>query len=265
MRLFARRGRAVVAALLVAGGLAHAQSASLGNLAVPAGPGPHPTVLLLHGCSGILENQAMWQEYLRELGYASASLDSFGPRRIPEICTNFRRLPMHDRVNDAYDALVQLAGRPEVDARRVAVMGFSNGAVATLAALSSIVATQLVPGSPRFAAGIALYPDCSPFSPNFSAPILVLIGELDDWTPAAACTALQGKIQAGRPSFSAIVLPKAHHSFDVVNQTFVHMPDALNNHRRGGRGATVAGSWRATETAKQEIRTFLARELGTAR
>jgi dienelactone hydrolase len=203
----------------------------------------------------------MWQNFLLERGYASANLDSFTPRRISEICTDFRRLPMHDRVSDVYGALVQLAGRPDVDPQRIAVMGFSNGGVATLSALSSVVGSQLVPGSPRFRAGVALYPDCGLTSPRFYAPILVLVGELDDWTPAAECSELQRKIGPDRPAFFTHVVPNAHHAFDVINQPLQNLSNARNNYRRGGRGATIAGSWPATETAKKQIEAFLSKEL----
>jgi len=261
MKRLLRSFAALVAGILLMPAAAQAQTSQLLNLTLPPGPGPHPAVLLLHGCSGILENQQMWQNFLRERGYASANLDSFTPRRIPEICTDFRRLPMHDRVNDAYEALVQLAARSDIDRQRIAVMGFSNGGVATLAVLTSVVGSQLVPGSPRFRAGVALYPDCSLTSPRFYAPILVLIGALDDWTPAAECTELQGKIGPDRPAFFTSILSNAHHAFDVVNQPLHYMGNARNIHRRGGLGATVGGSWPATETAKKEIEAFLGREL----
>jgi dienelactone hydrolase len=46
-------------------------------------------------------------------------------------------------------------------------------------------------------------------------PLLVLIGDMDDWAPTAHCRALQ---QAGfrRPGFAEIIYyPGAHHGFDI--------------------------------------------------
>jgi dienelactone hydrolase len=258
-------GRLVVLALgLCLGSLAHAQAARLLHIAVPSASGPHPAVLLMHGCSGILDNQSMWQRFLLDRGYASANVDSFGHRNVSEICTDFTRVRMHDRVRDAYDALAEMAARPDIDPKRIVLMGFSNGAIATLSALTSVVESQLLPGSPRFRAGVALYPECGLTSARFTAPILTLIGELDDWTPAAACVALAQKIDANRPAFIVSVLPKAHHSFDNVDQRWYYYSGARNINKRSGYGATVEGSRAATERAKQEIEAFLAKELAPA-
>lgn len=253
---------ALVGTLLLFSGAAQAQQASrLLSLTLPAGPGPHPAVILLHGCSGILDNQPMWQQFLRDRGYASANVDSFTLRRVSEICTDFTRVRMPDRVRDAYDALVEMADRPDIDAQRIAVMGFSNGGVATLAALTRAVESQLMPGSPRFRAGVAVYPDCALTSPRFYAPILTLIGELDDWTPAAECVTLGQKIAPGRPAFTTNVLPKAHHAFDNLNQPYHYDGNARNLHKHNGYGATVEGNRAATELARQAVEIFLKQAL----
>lgn len=75
----------------------------------------------------------------------------------------------------------------QVRASAVALMGFSMRGMSTLADLeqgSSIA--RLYPD--RFRAGIAFYPQCDGFSDFMSVPPLVLVGELDSWTTAAACT-----------------------------------------------------------------------------
>lgn len=255
---------ALACALFLFCGVVQAQANRPLSLTLPSGTGPHPAVILLHGCSGILDNQSMWQQFLRDRGYASANVDSFTPRRVSEICTDSTRVRMPDRVRDAYDALVEMASRPDIDARRIAVMGFSNGGVATLAALTSVVESQLVPGSPRFRAGVAVYPDCGLTSPRFYAPILTVIGELDDWTPAAECLALEQKIAPGRPAFTTTVLPKAHHAFDNLNQPYYYYGNARNLHKRNGYGATVEGNRTATEMAHQAVDSFLGQILVSA-
>jgi dienelactone hydrolase len=256
------RWRAAAAAFLaVACGGAGAQQYLL-NLTLPQGASPpYPAVILLHGCSGILDNQPMWQVFLASKGYASASVDSLTRRHVSEICTDSTRVRMPDRVRDAYAALVELAARPDIDPKRVAVMGFSNGGLATLSALSSIVQAQLVPGSPHFRAGVALYPDCSLYRGPFAVPILTVTGGLDDWTPAADCEALAAQIPAGRPQFIARTIANAHHSFDTVHQQRYYYGNARNMHKSGGYGATVEGNYEATEEAERIVADFLAREL----
>lgn len=224
------------------------------------GQAPYATVLLLHGCHGIDRNIPMWQEFLRANGYASVAVDSFKNRAITEICTDFRRLPMFERVNDAYKALAQLTQRPDVDPQRVVVMGFSNGGIATLSALTQIVGTQLPKNHARFRAGIAVYPDCGHFAyAGFTQPVLVLIGEVDDWTPPAACVALASKFANKEPTFETIVYPKAHHGFDIPDLPYRYWGNATNMNKPNGYGATIEGNDNARKKSMNDAMVFLNR------
>jgi dienelactone hydrolase len=77
-------------------------------------------------------------------------------------------------------------------------------------------------GKFRFAAHLPIYPGCLAYpypeeSMIFSqAPVHILIGELDDWVPASACTNLLGKLdQSGLPhNIDITIYENAHHSFD---------------------------------------------------
>lgn len=240
---------------LAAGGSAH-QSLTLPQ---PPFQAPYPAVLLLHGCSGIERNIPMWQAFLSSKGYASAAVESFQRRGVPEICTNFSRVPQRERLNDAYTALTEIAARTDIDPKRIVVMGFSNGGVTVLSALSRVIEAQLPPGHARFSAGIALYPDCSVYGPvPMTAPILTLIGGADDWTPASYCERLS---QQWGATFQTIVYPGAHHSFDMPDLPRYYMGSARNLHKSSGYGATVEGSSRALQQAQVDVAAFLARVL----
>src|SRR6185503_17028653 len=90
---------------------------------------------------------------------------------------------------------------PYVDGKRIGLMGGSHGGASTLATLNR-------PGS-GFVAAIALYPRCAFFSQlKPEMPLLILTGELDDWTPARECRPLAGG------NVTVKVYPNAHHSFD---------------------------------------------------
>lgn len=89
------------------------------------------------------------------------------------------------RVNDAYGALEFLTTLGFVDSRRVALMGFSAGGIAVLQAVQLGAAEALM--KQKFQAAIAYYPSCSVTSGEMAVPTLILVGERDDWTPAAAC------------------------------------------------------------------------------
>lgn len=191
-----------------------------GELALPPGAGPFPAVILLHGCFGI---QPASRERLREYaswygdrGYAALILDSFGPRGVSTLCLGGEPGPL-TRALDAYRALEYLAGLGSIDPRRVVLQGHSHGGATVLAALDELTAEMA--GTPlRFAAGIAYYPPCeygSAVSAEFYAPVLILIGAKDDWTPAAACERLHARQQTQAPGRVRLtVYPDATHSFD---------------------------------------------------
>ena len=65
----------------------HAQMLASGlTLVTPPGPGPFPTVLLIHGCGGLHAASGpnpIMDEYAHsavEAGWAAAIIDSYGPR-----------------------------------------------------------------------------------------------------------------------------------------------------------------------------------------
>lgn len=116
----------------------------VGLLYRPEGTGPFPAVVLLHGCSGMWAREsrpnrsyAHWAEQLRRRGYIAVLLDSFGPRGEREVCSQRDRSIRADRERsrDAHAALRWLAGRAEVEAHSVHLLGWSNGAMTVLHAI----------------------------------------------------------------------------------------------------------------------------------
>src|SRR5215469_12942696 len=90
-----------------------ADSAVTGYLFRPAGAGPFPTVILLHGCDGLewdRPKRAGWrlltgyaERYLAH-GYAALVLDSFQPRGIDNVCGDPMTVSARRRAWDAYSA-----------------------------------------------------------------------------------------------------------------------------------------------------------------
>src|SRR6202035_3782705 len=103
----------------------------------PAGDGPFPAVVSLHGCAGRSSPEAEEASGARyvERGYVLLIVDSFGPRGIIDRCLGEEGAAI-DRTMDAYGALLYLAGSPFIDSERIAVIGFSQGAGAALAAVA---------------------------------------------------------------------------------------------------------------------------------
>src|SRR5262249_54797744 len=141
---------------------------------------------------------------------------------------------------DAYRALEYLAGLGSIDPGRVMLQGHSHGGATVLTALDDITAEMA--GTPlRFAGGVAYYPPCAYSPAEFYAPVLILIGEKDDWTPAAACQQLYARQHAqaaGRVRLS--VYPGPPLSVDITapprrnesGKDLAYAPDATRDAAR---------------------------------
>jgi dienelactone hydrolase len=191
----------------------------------PAGNGPFPAVILLHGCGGLSANRDnRWVERLIGWGYVTLQVDSLGPRGIRSVCSyRFEESSafVQRRVQDAFDARAYLTGLPYVDKSRIAVMGWSHGGWTTLEVILNEQNT--------FIAAIAFYPRCSGTLSGLKIPLLILIGEKDDWTPANACLAMM-PAQTTSPEQTLKVYPGAYHGFDTPGADFV-VTGASGGHR----------------------------------
>jgi dienelactone hydrolase len=203
------------------------QAVLTGYLLRPDSAAPAPAVLLLHGCSGpitakgqIAARERAWMNLFAGKGYAVLLLDSFNPRGFASICTNGQR-PLtaeKDRPYDAYAALGWLRAQTFVNGDKVAIMGWSHGAMTTLAAISEQMIKEVNWTQPGFLSAVAFYPGCVELNKTRyvnKTPLLMQLGEKDDWTPAKNCVAM-AKAAAGRGAAltEVDVYSGAHHAFD---------------------------------------------------
>jgi dienelactone hydrolase len=236
-----------------------------GYLMKPEGNGPFPAVILLHGCGGIVQQQLAWREWLRDRGFVSLSVDSFTPRGVSSGCGQPGLVDVGARITDAFGGLDYLASQTFVDRRRIAVMGFSHGGLVALSVAASPSWISRPAGSPQFRSAVTFYPECQMHGAQDEAPptmpVLILVGGLDDWTPAASCQRLADRY-AGRGSpITLIVLPGARHAFDEVSLPVTSLPTAVNINSPNGMGATIGGNAQAAERAKEAVTAFLATTL----
>jgi len=193
-----------------------------GLLSKPEGPGPFPAVVLLHGCSGMRTGdgrlnarQRQWDKTLRGKGFVTLHVDSFGSRGLRQVCT-LKVRPVSvwkDRRQDAYAALSWLRALPFVRPDGIAVMGWSQGGLVVLAAMERDETTP----PDGFGAGVAVYPACrsserESLSP--SGPLLLLLGEADDWTPPERCDPVIADAERRGETVEVKRYPGAFHSFD---------------------------------------------------
>ena len=187
-----------------------------GVLTKPEGSGPFPAVVLLHGWCvhefGKPRSDA-WSGRLVDWGYVTLQLDSFGPRNVSNDCSDKTELFSLSlaRGQDTYDAKDFLAELPYIDRNRIALLGWSHGGHASL----YVLLKQIKPQSKEtpFKAGIVFYPYCDMPLYNLNAPLLILIGESDDWTLAKECSEMMPSEQPDL-EITLKIYPGAYHDFD---------------------------------------------------
>lgn len=232
---------------------------------------PAPVVIGLHGCGGALTDDGQLSSKWKELatwfnreGMHFLVPDSFTPRGQKSICetpSSHRSIDEADRREDVFSAIRWLSKRSDIDVNRIVVAGWSHGAQTVLKVLDrtdSFVRAQ--PIQPR--AAVAFYPGCSTATKMFryeiSAPLLLMIGERDDWTPARACTDLQKRLSDQKDAaLELIVFPESYHGFDGTSP--VQIRKNVGNTRSGT--ATVGGNPQAREQSRIRMFDFLAEKL----
>jgi len=259
----------------------------------PEGPGPFPAVVIMHDCSRLGPRSSgapiRWARELLERGYVIVLPDSFTTRgHAGGVCTNpspsRNDVAPARRAPDAYAALAYLRTLPYVDGSRIGIMGGSHGGSTTLA---SVVApeTEREPLAREkrtgFTAAVALYPGCaarlggwrtvrqaggsSPITNYVGvykpvAPLLILIGENDDWTPAEPCRKLTEIARGAGYPVSIKVYSGAHHGFDS-NNPVNYNPARVNGNSPTGRGATTGGDPKAWDDSVREVIAFFGQHL----
>ena len=193
----------------------------------PAGDGPFPAVVALHGCAGlagrsgpIARRYRDWGERLAAAGFVVLFPDSFGSRGLPSQCSVRERSvrTARERVGDAVAARHWLQSQKWVTADHVSVLGWQNGGGAALWTVRRRARlTSSAEGGPDFRSAVALYPGCRTLRQSeWSArvPTLVLVGAADDWAPASACEQMVKSARGRSAQAEIIVYPGAYSEFD---------------------------------------------------
>jgi len=212
----------------------------------PAGPAPHPAIVMLHGRAGpysandnadcttvargvaspcnastLSKRHMMWGEYWAARGFLALLPDSFGPRGKAHGFGRFTHDdPDRDSVNeltvrplDAEGALAFLAGRKDVDAKRVVLQGWSNGGSTTL---NTMIRQGQKSG---FRAALAFYPGCGrdallDAEIATTAPIAMFLGSNDEEVSPAICQRVAERSIAAGSKIDVTLYLGATHDFD---------------------------------------------------
>ena len=193
-----------------------------GHLALPPGAAERgPAMVIAHGSGGILPGrEEAGARRLQALGIATFAVDSFGPRGIATTARDQSQLSTMANLADALAALRLLTTHPRVDPARIGVIGFSRGGqVALYSALEPLRRAVVEESGPRFAAHVALDPSCSiPYRATqvTGAPILMLLGAADDYTPPRPCRAYADWFRGRGAPVRAVEYAGAYHDFDIA-------------------------------------------------
>jgi dienelactone hydrolase len=222
-----------------------------GELYRPTGNGPFPALIMLQGCLGPdpAADKSRIERYL-SWGYVVLTFDGYAPRGVKQMCMP-EGTPIADSMVDALGALDFLAGQPFVDTERIGVVGFAIGGGAAISAVNLDETEGLA--KHRFRAVVAYYPTwCPVASTRLAAPVLILVGEHDDWNPVKYCRGDMAGRRSDATKAELIVYPSAEHGFD--RSDLAGRPIALYGHR-------LAYDAIADQAAADAMRNFLDRAL----
>ena len=235
------------------------------------GPASRGTVIALHGCGGLYattgprkgqlnaRHQAMADLLVAE-GYNAVFPDSLTPRGETELCTQkigTRKIDQTQRRADVLGALAWVAAQPWAEPNRIALLGWSHGGSAVLSSTDNNRA-DVRGAAVKPAVAVAFYPGCaaaakSGYTPT--SPLVLMLGEKDDWTPAAPCVALGNSVGA-----EVNVYADSYHDFDnPVGE--VRLRKDVPNGVYPGQGVHVGRNPVTRELAYTRVKVLLAKAL----
>ena len=211
-----------------------------GQLRVPMRNGNVPAVVIVHGTNGVDSRGAYHAEAFNDAGIATLELDMWSPRGLSGGAgPNGRPQGVPETLPDAYGALLYLASRPGIDARRIGITGFSWGGVVSMLTATRPYSDQYMGANPlRFAAHAPFYPICwgynkipgYEFSELTGAPVFIQSGECDAYDEPGSCTQLVNSLpEHTRRDVTVTMYPEAMHGFNrlepaqIVNDPFSHL------------------------------------------
>lgn len=190
---------------------------------------PAPCVVSMHGSLGWRGHHHEYMVRWLEQGIAVLRIHSFDARQVRDVVADQMAVTMAMMTADAFAALLLLQNIPAIDSDRIGITGWSlGGSVALYSALLPL-AEKLAPEGMGFAAHLPLYPAAHIIPADMrwsSAPMLVLTGEADDYTPPHYIKKLAPMMRQAGANIDVRVYEKAHHSYDSPDP-LAWIPDAI--------------------------------------
>jgi dienelactone hydrolase len=223
-------------------------------LFLPAGAATAPGIIALHGCAGPMPRRDdSWALLLAAQGHPVLLPDSFSSRGLKPECKDSTHGAdaYGPRRADALAAATWLQAQPFTKPGGILLLGWSDGGTTILATIGPGLPPGLIRGA------VAFYPACTRTVKNTAwhnlAPLLILMGAADDWTPPAPCQELSRR----NLDLNIKLFPGAYHDFDVPNDP-VHEIQGLPYTKNGTGTAHAGENFLARAQALQMVPAFFA-------
>jgi dienelactone hydrolase len=229
-----------------------------GEFKKPEGKGPFPAVIILQSCGGSSPSLYDWADKMNGWGYATFLVKSLEARGMQTCQQPFSRVMMYmDVASDAIGALEHLAKKPDVDPKRIAVIGFSLGAGA--------INSEILPNYRNhefsnldFAGAISFYQRCDrPMKALERFPVLQITASLDH---AHHTTCANYKTNWGHNDIakhfdrlSVVSYEGVHHAFDDTK---------MYSMKSDIGGNTMLYNQKAHQDSVVRVRDFLSKTIG---
>ena len=192
-----------------------------------------PLIIGVAGSLGWADHHFEYLKMYREMGIATFELNSFKSREITSTVGTQNEVTIAAIILDAYRAFEILSKHPRIDRDRISITGWSLGGGVTLFS-AWLPINNAINKNIKFKSHLAFYPPCffEPENIEFSdSPIHILIGELDNWTPAEPCEKFVRKLD-NNSNINLTIYEDSHHSFDkdapvIRNENAYNFSDCL--------------------------------------
>ncbi len=227
-------------------------------LSLPAGKGPHRAAILIHTCHDANFYQP-WVKRLNSWGIATLSFSRCQPPDFKPMNAN-ESLEWREGSATAYAALNYLALNPAINAKSIALIGWSRLGMVPLSVLNREGEYQF--SKVKFAAAIAINPFCGFAGGPHQAPILVISAGHDDWVDPKMCEKMAVLTAKDPNPVKVKVIKNVYHGFDIEGFGKTHFSEKeINVDGYPAGGGTLGYNEEARNIAIGLVKLFLDKHL----
>ncbi len=196
----------------------HGDTALRGQIALPPGDGPHPAVLVMASAYGLGDQARNTAMRLANLGYAAIATDMYGDGlyTIYGDAVGKAMMPLHQNPDMLRARTVAwyetVAAHPQVDATRIAAIGYCFGGQCVLELARSGAGVKAV------ISFHGLLQTARPAAPGvIKGAVIAYCGGQDPYAPQAHIDALRAEMAAAGARHHITLFSDAAHSFTDPN------------------------------------------------